>query len=293
MPTEVQAFVKIDIKELLKTKAPRLERFVPSSLVRSLSRLLHLDEINDFLENSYQLEPTEFVHSCNQFLALSTKVIGDSLLGEYLPQRPIIVANHPLGGPESIALLEIMGSYGVKTKLVSNSILTHLRPLAPSLVPIPARGDRLASRAFQGDFASDAAIIIFPAGYCSRPLANGVFFDYQWHFTFIKMAKKYNRPIIPVHIAGSNSKRFYRLSAIRKALRIKTSLESLYLPDEMFKQRGKLIEFTVGQMIESSIFDNQVDNCTWADKVRNHVYHLGSQPTRVFDPLAAPQLPFK
>jgi len=293
MQTESPTFTKIDIRQLLQTKVPKLEKFVPAWLVRALARLLHLDEINEFLTKSFALDPIAFVHECNQFLALSTEVIGEQLLADYLTQRPIIIANHPLGGPESIALLKIMSSYGIETKLVSNAILTHLKPLEPLLIPIPVRGDRLSVQEFRDNFASDSAIIIFPAGYCSRPLSNGVIFDYQWHFTCIKMAKKYNRPIIPVHIDGVNSKKFYRLSAIRKALRIKMSLESLYLPDEMFKQRGKHITYTIGQIIEPAIFDDSVNNCTWADRLRNHVYILGKESSQVFNPETPLQLPAK
>ncbi len=284
MQTGNETVLQIDIKELLQEKAPKLAKWVPPFVVNYLSRLLHLDEINKFLEENYTLEPYEFVKACNDHLGFTTEVEGGEEISDLLAQRPIIVGNHPLGGPESLALLEVMNGQGYETKMVSNYILSYLKPLAPLLVPVLTGRDFKTIKNFRDHFAGDTPIIMFPAGICSRYLSDGTFFDYSWQFTFIKMARRYNRPVLPIYIDGANSKRFYRLSRLRNFLRIRTSLEAITLPDEMFKQRGKTIKIAVGKLISPDEFEASDNNILWADKVRNHIFRMRQSYLHTFDP---------
>ena len=56
--------------------------------------------------------------------------------------------------------------------------------------------------------------------------------DLEWKKTFITKAKKYNKPVVPVHISGRLSNRFYRIARLRKFLGIKMNLEMLLLAKE-------------------------------------------------------------
>lgn len=284
MQRENETVLQIDIKELLQEKAPKLAKWIPPFVVNYLSRLLHLDEINEFLVDNYTLEPHEFVKACNSHLGFTTEVEGGEGIEELLAQRPVIVGNHPLGGPESLALLEVLNGHGYETKMVSNYILSFLKPLAPLLIPVLTGRDIKTIKNFRDHFAGDTPIIMFPAGICSRYLSDGTFFDYSWHFTFIKMARRYNRPILPIYIDGVNSKRFYRLSRVRNFLRIKPSLEAITLPDEMFKQRGKTIKVSIGNLITPENFESSDNNVLWADKIRNHVFLMRQNYLQNFDP---------
>ncbi|PKL20820.1 MAG: hypothetical protein CVV48_10930 [Spirochaetae bacterium HGW-Spirochaetae-4] len=287
-------YKKIDIAQLLHTHKPGIARFVPKWLVRSLSRLLHVDELNGFLGAHYTDEPFQFIHEAGKFLELSLQVTGEERLAQYVDKRSILVANHPLGGPESMLLMELAGTYSPQAKMISRTVVMDaLVPIAPLLIPIPTPENHALAHTFKQAFKGDDPIVLFPAGYCSRPLSNGVLFDYVWFSTFVKMAKRYGRPIVPVHIDGSNSKKFYRLSSLRRRLGIKASLESLYLIDEMFKQRGKVVAMTVGFPIDPAVLDDSETDEAWADKIRNHVYLLGKDPQAHFDPRKAPVLPLK
>ncbi|MGE0073852.1 MAG: hypothetical protein AB7S52_01340 [Sphaerochaetaceae bacterium] len=59
-------YKKIDIAQLLHTHKPGIARFVPKWLVRSLSRLLHVDELNGFLGAHYTDEPFQFIHEADK-----------------------------------------------------------------------------------------------------------------------------------------------------------------------------------------------------------------------------------
>jgi hypothetical protein len=67
-------------------------------------------------------------------------------------------------------------------------------------------------------------------------------------------------------------------------LGIKASFESVLLVDEMIKQRGKSITMTVGKPIFPNQFSHDVDDFEWAQRVRQYVFHLGSNPELDFDP---------
>lgn len=83
--------------------------------------------------------------------------------------------------------------------------------------------------------------------------------------------------MIPAFIDGENSAFFYKLSNIRKRLGLKANIEMLYLPDEMYKQKGRTIRITFGKPIDSTAFENPSNDREWADKIKNMVYSLSNQ----------------
>ena len=103
--------------------------------------------------------------------------------------------------------------------------------------------------------------------------------DLEWKNTFIKKAKKYQRDIIPIYIAGRNSEWFYNLARWRKRLGIKANIEMLYLADEMSKQFNKTISLMVGDIIPYTTFDKSKNESQWAAWVQEKVYNLVENST--------------
>jgi putative hemolysin len=122
-------------------------------------------------------------------------------------------------------------------------------------------------------YASDAQMLYFPAGLCSR-LIKGEITDLAWKRNFIKQARKYNRDIVPIYFSGQNSKFFYRLAKIRKALGIKFNIEMIFLPDEMFKQKNAIFDVTIGEPIPISSIDSSKTLDEWCMEIRNKCYRL-------------------
>ncbi|MFN6084081.1 MAG: hypothetical protein ACK476_04035 [Fluviicola sp.] len=48
----------------------------------------------------------------------------------------------------------------------------------------------------------------------------------------------------------------------------------LYLSDEMFKQKGQTIHFTVGKSIQASELTNEKTEIQWSEWFRQHIYSL-------------------
>ena len=99
--------------------------------------------------------------------------------------------------------------------------------------------------------------------------------DLPWNKSFINKSIKYNKPIVPVFIEGKNSNFFYNFSKWRKRLGIKANIEMLFLPDEMFKQRGNTIKIHFGKIIEPALFYTIHTPQVYTDYMRDYIYTDG------------------
>lgn len=55
---------------------------------------------------------------------------------------------------------------------------------------------------------------------------------------------------------------------------MRANIEMLYLPDEMFSQRGKEIKIRIGKRISYTQFDKSKNERQWAAKVKHMVYSM-------------------
>lgn len=238
----------IDIKRLIESKSPRLAKWLPRFVLNYLKRILHEDEINDFLDKHKDVYNADFCKDVIDFFAIRIEISGK----ENIPKTgPVVLAmNHPLGGMDAIALVAALRDDRKDMKFIVNDLLMNLHNLKGLFVGVNKHGKNDVSirQQISDLFESDQAVCIFPAGLVSRK-SKGVISDLDWKKTFITYSSKYERAIIPIHIEGGLSPFFYRLSNFRKAIGIKVNIEMLYLADEMFKQKGKTIRFTIGKPI--------------------------------------------
>ena len=86
----------IDIERILKQKTGKKYKYIPSFLISYLKRIVHQDELNEFLNGAKGKEGVEFLEACMEFLDTKIEVKGM----ENLPEdgRYTFVSNHPLGG---------------------------------------------------------------------------------------------------------------------------------------------------------------------------------------------------
>jgi putative hemolysin len=126
----------------------------------------------------------------------------------------------------------------------------NIESLSGIFLPVNKHGGQAkdAVRIIEETYASDSQVLYFPAGLCSRK-QKGVICDLEWHKSFITKAIQHKRDVIPAYFSGQNSDFFYNLSNTRKRLGIKVNFEMLYLPDEMFRQKGREIHLAFGKPI--------------------------------------------
>ena len=267
--------MKIDVAGVLKDKNPKLYKKLPKFLLRYLERIIHQREINDFLAKNGHLKNFDFCDAVLEELNLSVTFNGM----EKIPaQGPVIlVMNHPLGGVDGLAFIAKMRSQREDLVFLVNDILMQMKPLNDLFVGVNKHGKNTAEtwNSIDQIFYSDKAVCIFPAGLVSRK-TEGVIQDSEWKKTFVTYAKKTGHPVLPIHIEGKLSRRFYGLHRWRTFFGIKASLEMLFLADEMFKQRNKKVTFSVGEPIVIPN-DSVKSDHEWAQEIKQSLYLIPQQ----------------
>jgi len=263
----------IDIKKIIANKNPRLLKVLPDFIIRYIKRTIHQDEVNETLARHADKFGIDFVNAVLDDFQITIKTFGE----ENLPStgRFIFAANHPLGGLESLALINVTNKKYGEVRFLVNDILLFLKNFDPIFVPINHHGSqsKAAVELIDTTYNSNQQVLFFPAGLVSRKI-KGKIVDLEWKKNFISKATKHQRDIIPVFIEGQNSNFFYNLANFRKAIGIKANIEMFFLADEMYQQKGKTISIHFGKPISYSTFDKSQSPSKWAEMVKGIVYGM-------------------
>jgi len=267
----------IDIEKVIAGKSQRLARLLPRFILRYLKRILHEDSINRLLIDHKDVIGLQFTDSILTHFGLRIMVHGLSNIEN--DERLIIASNHPLGGLDGVALMNVVGRVRPNLIFPVNDLLLYLTNLKDYLIPINKHGGnpKSAVKMFDDMMASDKTILYFPAGLVSRKKKKKIV-DLKWKKTFVTKAKKHSRKIVPVYIDGKNSNFFYNLANLRKFLKIKSNIEMLYLVDETYKHYNQDINIFIGPPIS---FDDSLQGLNdeqIAEHIKKMVYDLPASP---------------
>ncbi|WP_439827201.1 lysophospholipid acyltransferase family protein [Aeromonas enteropelogenes] len=237
---------------------------------RALAWLFNEQAFQQFASRYPHLRGLDFVEQVLAQLDFDYRVSEAQL--EHIPAsgRVIIVANHPIGSLDGLALLRLLGRIRPDVKIVANQLLAQLAPLRSLLLPVDNLGgktDRRAILAMGEHLAAEGALVIFPAGEVSRLGPKGVK-DGPWQGGFIKLAQRTRTPLVPVHLGGRNSLGFYLLSWLSKPA------SGLLLVRQLFRQQGQTLPMTIGARIPPSSLGD-LPAKTAALLVRSHLYRIG------------------
>jgi putative hemolysin len=266
---------EIDVEKVLYSKNPALKKVVPKFIVNYLKKIVHQDELNEFLGKWGYLKDSELIEAGLRHFEIKFKVFNS----ENIPEtgRYIFVSNHPLGGLDGLVFIYELSKHFHEIKFPVNDILTNIKNLSGIFLPVNKHGSlaKEAARMIEEAYSSDCQILNFPAGLCSRK-RRGVIRDLEWQKSFITKSIQHKRDVIPAFFSGRNSNFFYNLANIRKMLGLKANIEMLYLADEMFKQRDKEIRLVFGKPIPWETFDKSRSALEWANWVKSKSYELVS-----------------
>ncbi|CAM4254178.1 lysophospholipid acyltransferase family protein [Pseudoalteromonas byunsanensis] len=268
----------ISVDKVIEANLPQLEQSpkVKGLVKKGLGYLLHEQEFVAFADTYPHLQGIEFVEQVLDELDFDARYKPKQI--EHIPSEGglVIVANHPIGSLDALALIRVITKVRPDLKVVANRMLMSITPMHSLLLPV----DNLSGTSQKQELANiqehlkqEGALLIFPAGEVSRLSPTGIK-DCKWNSGFLRMAKKANCPILPVYIKAKNSPLFYGTSMIYKPL------ASLLLVKEMFKQRQKSLEFEIGASIppESYLIENLKDK-EIVGLIRKQLYRLSSKKT--------------
>lgn len=253
-----------------------------------LRYLLHEREINEFGERYPFVQGLDFVEQVLEFFNVSYSVRDNEKENIPVHGRVVIIANHPIGSLDGLALIKLVSEVRQDLKVVANDMLMAIKPLQEVLLPVNNMQGATPKENLKNidtHLANEGAVLIFPAGEVSRLRPSGVK-DTYWHSGFLRMARKSNAPILPIFIDAKNSPLFYGVSMVYKPL------ATLLLVKEMFKQRKNHFPIRVGQLIPYQSYAGSKFDINQLTKLfKKHLYRINTKKPEIFASQKAIALP--
>ncbi len=271
--TSYEETIMLNIEQTILEKYPDFnQKPGGKQLIKFLKKLTYENEINQFIVENKHLRGFAFLDKSLEHYNFTYQVNNRSFNNVPAEGRVVIVANHPIGSLDGLALLKFIRSIRPDVRIVANEMLANVEPFQSLFLTVDNMSDKANHKELFKTMIkaleNEEAVIIFPAGEVSRIRPNGVR-DGKWKNGFLKLAKKTQSPILPIYIDARNSALFYGLSTLYKPL------GTLMLVKEMFNKNDQQIAFHVGPMIPWK----SVAKCDWpltkiAKLLRKHVYRL-------------------
>jgi putative hemolysin len=109
-------------------------------------------------------------------------------------------------------------------------------------------------------FEAERPVMIFPAGRLARRLPGGGLSDPPWQASALSLARRYEAPVVPMHLEGPWSAMFHFFD------RFSSELRDITLFHELLNKRGRSFRLIVGQPIAPSQLDIDATKATLAVK---------------------------
>lgn len=204
--------------------------------------------------------------------------------GERIPGQGgfIMVSNHPTGIADGVAVFDLLKTTRPDMTFFANRDAIRVNPrFAEIIIPVEWREEhktklkaretlQLTNRAIQ----EQKATVLFPSGRIAY-WANGRLNERPWKTSAVGLARKYNLPILPVHMSARNSGLFYWFA------KWSTELRDMTVFHELLNKKGDRFDFTVGNLIEPEQLSGDPVEVTSALE-RHTVHALAADGNAVF-----------
>ncbi|CAN7524123.1 lysophospholipid acyltransferase family protein [Mesorhizobium sp. LjRoot246] len=211
-----------------------------------------------------------------------------------LPDTPlVIVANHPFGIGDGIAVLSLAEQLGRPFRVMIHKDLLKIREMEPYSLPIDfsetkdALKNNMAVRHEAVRLLKEGVtIVVFPAGgVATAPKGFGRARDLPWKMFPARLIQEAKASVIPMHFSGQNGRLFHLVSGpmnmaerdgrvarfVGKAsLTLRTSL----LIHEFARLSGKAIDVRVGDVLSWSELEPLRDRKALLDRLYRGVFDL-------------------
>ncbi len=275
----------IDLEKQIFQHFPELDKnnnLFSKQAIKLLKILTHEDEINQFIQTHQHLKGLEFLESILEYFDFSYSVSNKDRENIPVYGRTIVVANHPIGSLDGLALLKFVKEIRPDVKIVTNELLYSIKPLRDFFIPLDNMSKKInyktAYKQILEFLEQDGLVIVFPAGEVSRIRPNGVK-DGKWQTGFLHFSKKAKAPIVPININAKNSAMFYSISTLFKPF------GTAMLAHEMFNKNHQNMHLRVGNLISHKtlkLLDLSKKKKT--KMIRKQVYLLSKKNTKnLFD----------
>lgn len=173
----------------------------------------------------------------------------------------IVVANHPFGGFEGVAMAHQLLTIRTDVKVLTTEFLRRVPELQSLFIGVDnlsgssaRRRNGVALREAYRWVKDGGLLVIFPAGEVShwRPSERAII-DPQWDSVAARIARKTDSPVIPAFFHGYNRMRFQIAGLLHPRLR------TLMLAREFIAMRDRTLELNIGKAIPPARFHRLSD----------------------------------
>ncbi|MEN5147444.1 1-acyl-sn-glycerol-3-phosphate acyltransferase [Brevundimonas diminuta] len=171
--------------------------------------------------------------------------------------RCLVVCNHPTGIADGLAVHDALRTVRDDLIYFANADALRVSPrLSETVVPVEwvtAKRTREKTRATlqaaKEAFEAERCVVMFPAGRLARVGPDGLLTDPEWAATAASLARKYEAPVIPIHVSGPTSRLFHLFDKVSQELR------DITLFHELLNKKGRAFDLIVGRPIPPLALD--------------------------------------
>jgi putative hemolysin len=282
-PAPPAAPAKHIVDVLIEERAPKLSTSPLWPLVRPpLMHALNYDKAVRMADTIAPMGGREAMENISALLSVKLDMTGH----ERIPKDGafILLANHPTGITDGIAVYDAVKQVRPEVLFYANSDAERVcQRFGEALIPVEwvlakrtRERTRVTLKMTDEAFRAGRPLGVFPAGRLAR-LRDGVLTDPEWMPTAASLARKYELPILPVHVAGPYAWWFHTFAAISPELR------DITLFHELLNKAGKTYTLTFGPLIPPAHAEG--DATSVIRKLKHYIERvLPHAPDIAFDP---------
>ncbi len=224
----------------------------PRPIAAILERALGLSPLAAIYDRRPKgLDPLAFLDYGLDALGVSVTLRNAENLQDIPRTGPVlIVANHPLGGLEGMAIAREIARVRPDLQVLTNELLRLIPELADLFIGVNVLDRKAAAGNVGGikqvhrHMASGGAVLLFPAGMVSAyEVRQRRIQDRAWNRLAGQLVKRYETTTVPVNVSGRNSSYFYAAGLIHPRLR------TVLLPRQLANKKNFTLPLTIGRPI--------------------------------------------
>jgi len=247
-------------------------------LVGLLSKVARIDAVNELYAAMCDTPGLESIQTLFNELDIEVELDEQQLANIPKAGPFIIVANHPFGALDGLAMILAIAKARPDFKVMANFLLQRVEPIKDYFVavnPFETRKEAYSNvsglKAVMQHLEKGGALGIFPAGEVSTYQGDvNAIADRKWASSAVKIVRNARVPVVPMYFDGTNSRLFHLLGKIHPNLR------TLALPAEMLRKKGDTLRLKIGKPIQPKDTDMFGSLDQYGRYLRAKTYALGS-----------------
>ncbi|WP_293901487.1 1-acyl-sn-glycerol-3-phosphate acyltransferase [Phenylobacterium sp.] len=267
---------------LIAERAPKLAASVAWPVLRPLLyAMLGYGKARRMAEAIAPLTGRAALEHVSDLLALKVRTTGLDRVPA--SGRLVVVCNHPTGIADGVAVFDALKAIRPEICFYANADAHRVVPrFHDVLIPVEwveakRTRDKTRNTLVQTREALEAerCLMIFPAGRLARREADGVLRDPEWMSSAVSLARRYDAPVLPMHVTGPYSAMFHFFNGVSEELR------DITLFHELLNKHGRAFDLTAGPLIAAEALDG--DPVEMSARLKAYVEQaLPSDPDRAF-----------